>query len=486
MQSIQAMAVATMMARRVRPMAGWCGPGPPCHRLATGCQWRRQRTDENRRRRHRSYLRLGGRWCDLDAVAGHAGLDGLGVVSGWDEARRRGLRRLHLHVEGFGCDLDADRNPADVAAVRRQRMARTSSPRPTKLHVHVEGFGCDLDAGRNPAVVAGGGVVSGWQEPRRRGLGRLHVHVEGFGCDLDADGNLADMAGSGVVSGRDKARRRGPRRHHLHLRRLRGALDTDRRLVGLAGLDVSGVVSGRDEACRRGRPRFCLHVEGFGCDLDAGQFAELVRRLAGRGVFSGWQEPRRYGQWWLHLHVERFRRDLDAGGSSQWWQAAASSADGKNLVAVVNDGYIYTSKDSGATWTQTGTSQDWMSVASSADGRSSSQLALAISTRRTIRVRPGRRPAPCRTGTQWRLRRWQNLVAAVSGGYIYTSKDSGATWTQAGTSQAGAQWRLQRMARTWSPRSTAATSTRRRIWSDLETDGHLTDVAGRGVVSGRR
>jgi hypothetical protein len=50
----------------------------------------------------------------------------------------------------------------------------------------------------------------------------------------------------------------------------------------------------------------------------------------------------------------------------------ASSADGTKLVAVANlfpdGGYIYTSADSGATWTQTGTQQDWSSVASSADG----------------------------------------------------------------------------------------------------------------------
>jgi photosystem II stability/assembly factor-like uncharacterized protein len=46
----------------------------------------------------------------------------------------------------------------------------------------------------------------------------------------------------------------------------------------------------------------------------------------------------------------------------------ASSADGTKLVAAVIGGYIYTSWDSGATWTQRGSSQDWQSVASSADG----------------------------------------------------------------------------------------------------------------------
>ena len=46
-----------------------------------------------------------------------------------------------------------------------------------------------------------------------------------------------------------------------------------------------------------------------------------------------------------------------------------SSADGTKLVAVDNaPGYIYTSNDAGVTWSQRGTSQAWRSVASSADG----------------------------------------------------------------------------------------------------------------------
>jgi hypothetical protein len=61
----------------------------------------------------------------------------------------------------------------------------------------------------------------------------------------------------------------------------------------------------------------------------------------------------------------------------------ASSSDGSKLVAVVSGGYIYTSANSGTTWTQTGTQQSWSGVASSSDG--------------------------------------SKLVAVVIGGYIYTS-----------------------------------------------------------------
>jgi photosystem II stability/assembly factor-like uncharacterized protein len=69
--------------------------------------------------------------------------------------------------------------------------------------------------------------------------------------------------------------------------------------------------------------------------------------------------------------------------------------DGTKLVAVTNDmgnpDYIYTSSDSGTTWTQRGTQREWESVASSADGT--------------------------------------KLVAVnCCDGYIYTSSDSGVTW----------------------------------------------------------
>jgi hypothetical protein len=94
-----------------------------------------------------------------------------------------------------------------------------------------------------------------------------------------------------------------------------------------------------------------------------------------------------------------------SGPSNEIWGAVASSADGSKLVAAVyassvlnNDGTdvyiggpIYTSADSGVTWTPTAAPMtNWQSVASSADGT--------------------------------------RLVAAVNGGPIYTSTNSGMTW----------------------------------------------------------
>lgn len=80
--------------------------------------------------------------------------------------------------------------------------------------------------------------------------------------------------------------------------------------------------------------------------------------------------------------------------SSRSWTSIASSSDGTKLVAVALNRHIYTSSDSGATWTPNDNlgKKEWVSVASSSDGT--------------------------------------KLAAATAGGYIYTSSDSGATWTE--------------------------------------------------------
>jgi hypothetical protein len=84
--------------------------------------------------------------------------------------------------------------------------------------------------------------------------------------------------------------------------------------------------------------------------------------------------------------------------SLRYWIGIASSSDGSKLAAVVNGGYIYTSADSGANWTQRGT-QEWSytDIASSSDG--------------------------------------SKLVATASG-YIFTSADYGVNWTRSDTGNA--------------------------------------------------
>jgi photosystem II stability/assembly factor-like uncharacterized protein len=59
------------------------------------------------------------------------------------------------------------------------------------------------------------------------------------------------------------------------------------------------------------------------------------------------------------------------GSSGQnYWRAIASSSDGSKLAALVNNGYIYISTNSGFTWTQqtSAGARNWYSIASSNDG----------------------------------------------------------------------------------------------------------------------
>ena len=88
--------------------------------------------------------------------------------------------------------------------------------------------------------------------------------------------------------------------------------------------------------------------------------------------------------------------------TSQRWRGIASSSDGTKLAAVVENGYIWTSTNSGSSWTETASSQNWWGIASSSDG---SKLAAFVFTTST---------AP---------------------GYIRTSSDSGSSWTQTASSQ---------------------------------------------------
>ena len=119
---------------------------------------------------------------------------------------------------------------------------------------------------------------------------------------------------------------------------------------------------------------------------------------------GGWMIAQNSGQSIIAAAAENISgaasRIWTARATNRYWQSVASSSDGTHLVAVVNGGQIYTSADSGVTWTaQAAAGIDWQSVASSSDGT--------------------------------------HLVAvAMFNGQIYTSADSGATWTAQATSQA--------------------------------------------------
>lgn len=84
----------------------------------------------------------------------------------------------------------------------------------------------------------------------------------------------------------------------------------------------------------------------------------------------------------------------DTVNTQQTWESTASSADGTKLIAAAYGDFLYTSTDSGATWTKQLSAGDryWQAVASSADG--------------------------------------SKLTAADSGGFIYTSINGGLDWTE--------------------------------------------------------
>ncbi|MFZ0829393.1 MAG: hypothetical protein WAO02_18440 [Verrucomicrobiia bacterium] len=124
-----------------------------------------------------------------------------------------------------------------------------------------------------------------------------------------------------------------------------------------------------------------------------------------------------------------------------WW-AVASSADGTRLAAVVRNGGIYTSTNSGFTWiSNSAPVRNWWAVASSADG---TKLAAVINTLSSV----GNGGVYTNNGLTWNItsapayiQSWQSIASSSNGmnlvasssvapntGRIYTSTDAGNTW----------------------------------------------------------
>ena len=138
------------------------------------------------------------------------------------------------------------------------------------------------------------------------------------------------------------------------------------------------------------------------------------------------------------------------------WTSVASSADGTHLVAAATDrgpigtnpatavypgGPIYTSTNSGVSWSRTSAVSNWVCVTSSADG---SQLAAASYQYNSNAPAASHSSffTSANGGGAWTQssapdRPWSVLVAsadgqhlvAAAGGSIYTSANAGGTWT---------------------------------------------------------
>lgn len=114
------------------------------------------------------------------------------------------------------------------------------------------------------------------------------------------------------------------------------------------------------------------------------------------------------------------------------WYALASSADGTKLIAASSPGGLFTSGDSGATWTQRETNRDWRAVASSTDG--TKLAAVAYNAQIYTSVDSGVTWTPRET-----VRKWTSIASSADGtklaagadllSPIYTSTDSGLTWS---------------------------------------------------------
>lgn len=112
------------------------------------------------------------------------------------------------------------------------------------------------------------------------------------------------------------------------------------------------------------------------------------------------------------------------------WRYVASSADGTKLVSDVWGGQIYTSSDSGASWTARESNRDWVGLASSADG--TKLVACALGGQIYTSWDSGVTWIPRDSNRQWvyvaSSSDGTKLVASVYGGQLYTSSDSGVSW----------------------------------------------------------
>jgi len=94
-----------------------------------------------------------------------------------------------------------------------------------------------------------------------------------------------------------------------------------------------------------------------------------VIRVSGAGT-GGWKIAQNAGQKIFLRNVAVLDSTWTPRETNRRWNSVASSADGIKLVACAGWGRIYTSTDSGVSWTErmTDANRHWRSVASSADG----------------------------------------------------------------------------------------------------------------------
>ena len=156
------------------------------------------------------------------------------------------------------------------------------------------------------------------------------------------------------------------------------------------------------------------------------------------------------------------------------WSLIAASADGTKLAAVIGAGSIFTSGDSGMTWTQATNAPagNWTSITMSGDG---SKLAATLFNSRIY--------TSSDSGTTWvaqagsPIAKWwaitssadgSKLAAAVFLSGIWTSTNSGTNWNQ--TTAVNASWQAIASSADGSVLAAAATLAAWAMGADLRID----------------
>lgn len=129
------------------------------------------------------------------------------------------------------------------------------------------------------------------------------------------------------------------------------------------------------------------------------------------------------------------------------WRSVASSSDGTKLVAGIDYGVIFISRDSGLTWAGTsvpnGSAAQWYSVASSSDGRKLVAVTPFLGIWSSTNSGTNWTQAPGTTSATWHSvassSDGSNMTAAAVSGQISRSTNSGLTWISTGAP--GLSWR---------------------------------------------
>jgi hypothetical protein len=174
-----------------------------------------------------------------------------------------------------------------------------------------------------------------------------------------------------------------------------------------------------------------------------------IVRISGAGA-SGWRISQNAGQAILGNFSSFANSPWTMVETPSTWYGIASSADGSRLAAVASVNGIYTSVDSGITWTATSVpSAQWRSIASSADG---SKLVAAVFGGGVY----------TNSGTSWAVTgsgsgNWISVASSASGSTLYAAASGGAVYK---SSNAGASWSAVTVSASWVSVACSADGTR--------------------------